>query len=80
MPNQGGGPISYVETNPCSGGSGNPQLTLTVPVTVLQSITEEQRRQIALIQTEFAQRVSSLLARSYSEISEVVRGESSKRE
>jgi hypothetical protein len=80
MTNQGGGPISYIETNPCAGGGANQQLTLTVPVTVLQSITEEQRRQIALIQTEFAQRVSSLLARSYAEIGEVVRGETPKRD
>ncbi len=79
MPNQGGGPISYVETNPCSGG-GNPQFTLTVPATLLQSVTEEQRRHIGVIQTEFAQRVSSLLARSYAEIGEVVRGETPKRE
>jgi hypothetical protein len=73
MPNQGGGPISYIETNPCSGG--NAQVTLTLPASVLNAVTGEQRRQIALIQTEFANRVSGLLARSYAEIAEVIRGD-----
>ena len=70
MPNHGDGPIQYIETLPCS--PTNPQVTLSVPPLVLQSLTEEQRMRIARIQIDFAQRVSRALQRSYNDIAVVL--------
>jgi hypothetical protein len=72
MPNTGGGPIILSRVQPCP--PANQQLALFVPDTVLEAISDEQRVKIALIQTEFAQRVALLLGRSYNEITEVIRG------
>ncbi len=71
MLNPGGGPIQYSETSPCPDPI-NPQLTLSVPALVLQSLSVEQRSRIAKIEIAFAQRVSRVLLRSYGEIADVL--------
>jgi hypothetical protein len=52
-----------------------PAVALYVPQSVRESATEEQERRIALIELQFAHRVSVLLSETYSEIQAVLRTE-----
>ncbi len=73
MPTHGDGPDQYIKFNNCD--QGNPQVTLSVPASVLAALTDEQRARVATIQIDFARRVSRALQRSYEEISVVLGGE-----
>ena len=50
-----------------------PPLALYIPDTALADATDEQRAKIALIELEFAQKVSVLLSKTYSEITALLR-------
>jgi hypothetical protein len=48
-------------------------LALYVPAGAVEAATPEQLRQIAIIEVEFAQRVSNLLAKAYTELAAVLK-------
>ena len=73
MPTSGGGPVQYIETNPCP--PSNPQITLSLPALVTAVADDEQRRKIALVQLAFARQVSKLLAEAYADVEAILQAE-----
>jgi hypothetical protein len=57
-----------------------PPLALYIPDTALADATDEQRAKIALIELEFAQKVSVLLSKTYAEITTLLRDTARKAE
>jgi hypothetical protein len=73
MPTNNGPTGPYISLPPPPPPPPPPPLALYIPAGVTADANAEQRARIALVEIEFSHRVSSLLAKSYSEVMAILR-------